>query len=339
MSVQTRLDRLVAGKWHSGAVLATSRAGVTRMAAAGDLDGDTPFFAASATKLVTTVLMVMLAREGRLALDAPFRSILTGEATAGLHVRGGTDRTGEITLRHLLQHCSGLPDYFQSATPKSGLLAELTRGNDRGWSFAEAMEMARPLGPVGAVGDLRRAHYSDTNFQILGQVIAEVEGESYAAVAQRRVFAPLGLLQTWIHTDPQDLRPPALRHGAAALMIPRAMASFQADGGMVTTAREGLDLLEGIFGGGLLPKDWWRGMDDWRRMFFPLRYGTGMMMFALPRVMTGFRRLPDMIGHSGLSGAVLFFAPQTGVMVAGTVNQIAHPGTVFRVMVEAVMAA
>ena len=337
MTMQSALEKLVRSPRHTGAVLASGGlTGPVTVAAAGDLGADTPFFAASATKLLVTALMLM--HEDRLPLDTPFRSVLSAEDTAALHVQGGRDRTAAITLRMLLQHTSGLPDYFESATPKKGLLADLTAGRDRGWSFGEAMQIARSLGPVGAPGDLRRAHYADTNFQILGRVLETVAAAPLADLMQRRLFAPLGLRSTWLYSDPADRRPATLRYKDRALPIPQAMASFQADGGLVTTAVEGLALVRAFFDGTWFPPARLTTLQDWRPMWFPLSYGTGLMRFALPRLFTGLRRMPPLLGHSGLSGAVLFHCPDTGLCIAGTVNQIDRPGTVFRLLAQAALA-
>lgn len=335
MTVQHELDRLVATRRHSGAVLAWGGpSGPASIAAAGDLDADAPFFAASATKLLVTTLILMTGTP----LDTPFREILTGPEAAALHVREGRDRTGEITLRHLLQHASGLPDYFESATPKRGLLADLLTGTDRGWSFEEAMEIARRLGPVTQPGDLTRARYSDTNFQLLGRVLETIEGRPLSEVLQLRLFAPLGLTRTWLYDDPTDDRPAPLRYREGPVAIPAAMASFQGDGGLVTTATEGLALVRATFDGTFVSPEAMAALNDWRPWQFPLSYGTGLMRFALPRPFTLFRRMPPAVGHSGLSGAVLFHVPETRQCLAGTVNQIDRPGTVFRVMAKAIMA-
>lgn len=218
------------------------------------------------------------------------------------------------------------------------MLADLLAGVDRTWTFAEAMEIARRLGPIRAPGDLRRAHYSDTNFQLLGKVIEQVHGKPLAEVMNAKLFAPLDFHQTWLATDPADTHPTALRYKDQALPILSAMASFQADGGLVTSAFEGLQIVRAIFGGTFFDAARLTPLHDWRPWQFPLSYGTGLMRFTLPRAMTGFRQMPEMIGHSGLSGAVLFYAPRTGLCIAGTVNQIDKPGTVFRLLASAALS-
>lgn len=332
MTVADLLARAVDGRRCTGIVLSAHdrRDGRSVHHAAGDLDPDRPFFAASVTKLLTAALVFQQADDGRVDLDAPFRRWLPGPETAGLNRHGGIDHTELITVRHLLAHTSGLPDHFQ---PDSGAghYAGLLRGEDRACDFAAALAIARRLGAVGAPGTLR-AHYSDTNYQLLGRLLETLAQRPLAEQMHARLFAPLGLTRTWLYTDPQDRRPKPMRHGARDLTIPRAMAATGADGGLVTTAREGLALVRAFFEGGWFDARRLPELQDWRPMFFPLRHGTGLMRFALPRWMTGFRTLPPLLGHSGLSGAFLFHAPSLGTFYAGTVNQIEPRSAPFRLL-------
>lgn len=339
-SIEHHLAQLVCRPAHTGVALSahSQSSGSELHLGAGDLDADKPYFAASTTKLYTTAVVLQLVAERRVALDDPFRRHLQGAESARLHLWQGRDCTGEITLRQLLAHTSGLPDYFEPLKGGQGLYATLVGGQDRGWTFAQAMEMARAQGARHAPGQTRRASYADTNFQLLGQVIEAVEAAPLARVMQRRLFAPLGLANTWLYDDPADLRPHPLRYRHAALHIPLAMASFQADGGVVTTARDALAFARAFFEGRLFDAGQLQALQDWRPMAFPLSYGTGMMRFALPRWMTGFRRVPPLLGHSGLSGAFAFHAPDAGLTFAGTVNQIDKPDTSFRLLVKLALA-
>lgn len=330
MTLASATGRLARHPFHPGVAVSVHGPQGEVHHAAGALTPDTPCFFASSTKLMVATVLQVLAGEG-LDLDAPFVSVVP---MAGLLRDGGRDRTGEITIRHLMAHVSGLPDYLGSATPRKGLMGALLRGQDRGWTRDEALEMARGMPPVGLPGQMRRGYYSDTNYQLLDAVIEAVEGAPIAAVLARRLFAPLGLRQTWLFTDPTDARPAPLRYRAAELRLPQAMASFAGDGALVTTTREGLVFLRALWGGAFGPVDWLTA-GPFRRVFFPVDYGAGVMRFALPRWMTGFRRFPAFYGHSGHSGAALFHAPEAGVTVAATVNQVDRPGTVFRLMLKA----
>jgi D-alanyl-D-alanine carboxypeptidase len=70
---------------------------------------------ASVTKLYTTVVVLRLVEQGQLRLEDRLTDLLPAEVTSGLHVQDGVDRTGEITVEHLLGHTSGLPDYYEDA--------------------------------------------------------------------------------------------------------------------------------------------------------------------------------------------------------------------------------
>jgi hypothetical protein len=61
------------------------------------------------------------------------------------------------------------------------------------------------------------------------------------------------------------------------------------------------------------------------------------MRFALPRVMTGLRAAPAMVGHSGASGAVAFYAPKIDLYVTGTVNQVRKRSLVYQLLTRIVM--
>ena len=327
------------GSYNPGGVLVAHRArdNVIFEGARGDLGLDTPYFGASTTKLYVTAMLMQLVEEGRLDLDAPFRRHVGGRETERLNIYGGEDRTGAITVRHLMAHTSGLPDFLEPDNSRAGLFQSLVRGQDRKLTFAEAMEITRRLGAAGLPGKTDRALYSDANYQILGKVIEALDGETFDKAFDRRIVRRLGLASTWIYTDPQDARPRPLRYGEGEMRIPEYMAFTRADGGVVTTAREALAFVRAFFEGRLFDKARVAGLQDFRPMFFPLEYGTGMMRFQLPGAMTGFRKIPPMLGHSGLSGAVLFHMPERGLSLAGTVNQVDRRSTVFQVLAKAAL--
>ena len=128
-------------------------------------------------------------------------------------------------------------------------------------------------------------------------------------------------------------------YGKEPVAIPKAMASVRADGGMVSTAREGLIFLQALMTGELFPRSYLDQMQrEWRRIFTPLEYGTGIMRFALPRYFSPLRPAPPMIGHSGASGAVLFTVPDLDLYISGTVNQIRKRSLSYNLMVRLVFA-
>jgi hypothetical protein len=75
-------------------------------------------------------------------------------------------------------------------------------------------------------------------------------------------------------------------------------------------------------------------MKQWNKIFFPLEYGIGLAKFKLPRIFSPFKPMPELLGHSGLSGAFAFYAPEKDVFLTGTVNQISNPDISYRLMLQ-----
>jgi CubicO group peptidase (beta-lactamase class C family) len=127
--------------------------------------------------------------------------------------------------------------------------------------------------------------------------------------------------------------------GVRHVRLPAAMASFPADGGIGSTAQEALTFLRAFMTGELFDAARLPAMRArWNRIFPPMQYGVGIMRFKLPRIYSPVRPMPEPIGHSGASGAVLHYAPEHDLYIAGTVNQIKKRGLPYRVMSELIAA-
>ena len=140
-SLQGVLDKIVDGKKVFGTSFAFKKDGVTWQGASGDLTIDRPYFIASTTKLFTTAIILKLRAEGKLSLEDKISKYIDASILSGLHVYKGKDYSRELSVRHLLSHTSGLPDYFQDkgASGKS-LEDEIMAGNDQFWTFEQAIE-------------------------------------------------------------------------------------------------------------------------------------------------------------------------------------------------------
>ncbi|MDO5658485.1 MAG: serine hydrolase domain-containing protein [Paracoccus sp. (in: a-proteobacteria)] len=330
-AIKARLARIIDEAHFTGASASVAWRGGEAHAGVGDLDPDRMFFAASATKLCVTALMLRGVARGLWQLDDP--AVRHGLDLRGLAVWRGEDLGASVTLRDLMAHTSGIPDYMQ-ATAGQGVLADLAAGRDRTFGYDDMIGIARGIGAVARPGDRRRAHYSDTNYQLLGRLIAQGFGADFADLCRDQLFAPLGMSASYIYTNPDDRRPVALRSGPRAVDLPLAMASVGADGGMVMTTQDGLRFVQGFFGGALFDPGALAALQDWRPMFFPLQYGTGLMRFSMPWLLAGFRQIPPMIGHSGVNGTILFAVPDQGFYIAASVNQIARRSTVYRLAMD-----
>jgi D-alanyl-D-alanine carboxypeptidase len=132
------------------------------------------FHVASMTKPVVAAVAMQLVQFGRLSLDDTIESWLPGLVARG-------DR---ITVRQLLSHTSGLPDYTR--VPAAWPVLERTPVDQR--ALVVAAGRAPPLFAPGA-----GQTYSNTNYALLGLVLERATGLSLEELLQHRVFAPLGL--------------------------------------------------------------------------------------------------------------------------------------------------
>jgi CubicO group peptidase (beta-lactamase class C family) len=163
------------------------------------LDERDLFDVASLTKVMATATLAAQAvADGRLALDAPVAVHLPGFEAAGKEA---------VTLRHLLAHSSGLPRWrpyhaLAAADPVAGAAflppgrrpsaAELRPAFERGKALVRAAVLAEPLEARPGT----RAVYCDPGFLALGFLLERTLGDRLAALAEARVFLPLGLGST-----------------------------------------------------------------------------------------------------------------------------------------------
>ncbi|MFM7599177.1 MAG: serine hydrolase domain-containing protein [Actinomycetota bacterium] len=302
-------------------------------------DAGRPFFIASGTKLYVTAILAQLHDEGLLRWDSPIAAHLPDLNLTGLSAHQGRDLGSEITVQQVMAHTAGLPDYFEGKRPDSATTFAQALDADFAWDLGDVLNWSREIGP-GAPG---KGRYSDTGYQILGAVIESLDARPFAQSVHERICTPLGLERTYVFCrhdiERYDTVTP-LRVGDKTVTIPQAMASVQADGGIVSTLADGMRFLDAFFDGTLVNPTTLRWIcSDWHRIFFPLAYGNGIMRFRMPAIMTGLRRVAPYIGHSGASGTVMFRAPDLGITVVGTVNQAEHRSMPFQLLIRTTIAA
>jgi D-alanyl-D-alanine carboxypeptidase len=286
---------------------------------------DTPYCLGSVTKMYTAAVVLGLYEQNRIDLDAAISRYLPESLIRGIHVYRGTDYSARIKVSQLIDQSSGLAN-FETGRPHGGksVLDELKAGHDRAIGTTEAMEIVRSLPPRFPPGTPGKAYYSNANCRLLGEVVESVTGEPMAANFEKKIFAPLGLQHTYLldgASSPPGVHPAAVYYKGAPANIHKYLSSNTSSGGLVSTATDSVAFLRGFFEGRLFGKKLFERMMNWNSIFFPLRYGYGLMYFRLPRLFWP-RPLPEFIGHSGTTGAFAFSCPSRSVYLAGTVDRI-----------------
>jgi D-alanyl-D-alanine carboxypeptidase len=318
-----------------GTSFAIQKDSITWIGAAGNIDINQSYFIASTTKLFTSAIVFYLFEQNKLNLEDKISKYLDNKVLKNLHVYKGKEYTQDITIKHLLSHTSGLPDYFQDKD-KNGesLEKKIVQGKDTKWSFEEAIEISKKLKPLFIPGAKNKAHYSDVNFQILGKIIEVITKKSYVENCNEIIINPLQLKHTCLFPANENNIPIDLYYKNKTLQIPKAMESFGADGGIVSNSVDMLIFIRAFFTGKIFPEKYIIEMQKWNKIFFPMQSGIGIHLFKLPWFFNPTGAVPNFIGHSGLSGALAFYVPQENIFIVGTVNQIAYPDISFKTMIK-----
>ncbi|WP_280511262.1 serine hydrolase domain-containing protein [Nocardia farcinica] len=140
----------------------------------------------SVTKTFTAAIVMQLVAEGKVDLDAAVDTYLPGLLT-GDGVDGRV-----ITVRQLLQHRSGLPEF----AGRPGADELIAAAENRTLAPAEAVSTALAHPAQFAPGT--RYAYTNTNYIVLGLLIERVTGRSYADELRDRIITPLGLTDTYL---------------------------------------------------------------------------------------------------------------------------------------------
>lgn len=154
------------------------------------------FHLGSVGKQFTGMAIMMLAEEGKLDYDDPISQHLP-------ELEGLGD---EVTIRRLLHHTSGLPDYYAD----EGLLDELF-GRAEEPTNQDALAVLADMGEsVAEPGE--EFVYNNTGYELLGTLIEEVSGEPFPDFMQRRIFEPLEMKDTFSLPNPARHADPRIAH-------------------------------------------------------------------------------------------------------------------------------
>lgn len=250
--------------WRAGEEVDVNVVGWRDIAAKAPMQRDTLFRIASMTKPVTSVAIMMLIEEGKLKLDDPITRWLPEFADMRVlkDATGPLDQTeparGEITVEDLLTHRAGLAYGFTSVGPIA-YAHEAALGSP----------LVNPLTPdawLKALGGLPlsyqpgdRMHYSHAT-DVLGFLVARIDGTSVGEALKTRIFGPLGMNDTAFWQPPEKRTRMARLYEATGDGGPLKDVSFPdtdtppafegGGGGLISTADDYLKFARAMLGGG-----------------------------------------------------------------------------------------
>jgi D-alanyl-D-alanine carboxypeptidase len=218
------------------------------------LKPDMPFRLASLTKPLTSTAILMLVESGQLALTDPLNHLLPDYPM---------DET-TITLEHLLTHTSGISEYTE--------LPEWWAINRQDVSVDQLMDLFKTLPHAFAPGT--RWAYCNSGYVLLGAIIEEISGTSYAEFLAEHIFTPLKMSSTSYEATASRIiphmvngysrAPPAYVHAEYV-----SLSHLYAAGGLISTLDDLCRWFTALYAGNML------SAETLRRMWTPYMLADG----------------------------------------------------------------
>lgn len=305
-----------------GMVLAVESSDTRRFHAAGfaNLEARIPMqdqnlhYLQSISKMYIGVATLKLFETGALQLDSPITAYLDPGVINLL------PNPSSITVRMLLNHTSGLPEYnFRPA-----YVTRLLQHPDYPFERMDYLSYIRGKPADFPPGD--HFAYRNTNYVLLSLLLDKVTGD-HAKWMQYNLFQPLSLKHTLYHTTPDYLEDPALvnsywdRYGDGILenaseLQRHNVAALWGDDGVVATAWDAIGFLKSLVDENFLKDSTWQLMQQWAKdRPGEDRYGLGLDLVSKGGI-SGY-------GHSGGgigAGCELYYFPEKKTYVFIAIN-------------------
>ncbi|MEV4008510.1 serine hydrolase domain-containing protein [Actinomadura sp. NPDC049753] len=277
--LQERVARLQS-EHHLPGVIGMARSGAdTQNAAAGygdmfmrvPADPRAKVRIGSNTKAFVSTVLLQLEAEGKLSLNDTVDRWLPGLVAAN-----GNDGR-KITIRQLLNHTSGLPDYTHDLRISGSYVADINPY--RKWDPRELVKAATANKPLSAPG--AKFNYANTNYVLGGLIIQAATGHHPAVEVTNRIIKPLGLSDTTFPEADPKLYGNWL-HGYFTIrdISFSNVQMFGAAGAMVSTQEDLADFTRALASGRLLPPAQQRELQQVASPDKP--YGLGVIMMKTP---------------------------------------------------------
>lgn len=169
---------------HQGRPLFQRGYGIRDLRTSARIDEQTDFRLASFAKQFTAMATMLLIHDGKLQYDRKLTDIFPDFPAYGR----------AITIRHLLTHTSGLPDY-------EDLMDAAEKAHGPTWSATHQIQDREVLDllkrqTAGKFAPGTSWSYSNSGYVVLGLIVARISGEPFGQFLAGRIFAPLHMAGT-----------------------------------------------------------------------------------------------------------------------------------------------
>lgn len=290
------------------------------------LNINNPFYTASITKMLTATSIGFLRDKGKLNFEDNITKYLPKALWNKLHYFKGKDYTKEITIAHLLNHSSGLPDYFTDQTfdGSPNIIDQLLINTDKIWSPQEVLGFTKEkMKPHFIPGQEYR--YSDSNYVLLALIIQNISGNSFDEFLKKYIFQPLGMNNSYINLKSLPLSSTlSMSKFYVADVELSSINSLSADwggGGLVSTTNDLIIFFQALNANKILKENTRLEMQKWVNESIGTKYGYGIRKVSL-KEFKEFNGDFTLLGHTGSTASFLWYCIELDTYIAGTFNQL-----------------
>ena len=248
----------------------------------------------------------------------------------------GADYANEVTISQLMEHTSGVADYFADPVDTGMTVAQDVVANTHTIWTPDAMLAVTRDRQHAVARPGTQFHYSDTGYVLLGLLIEAVERKPFHQVLAERFFEPLGMTDTYMPyrskpTNPHPLPIADLWLDGVNLRAAESITADWAGGGIVSTPDDLLRFAKALHTYQLVNKASYLRMSTMRNHFQTGLYsGVGMMAVRFGEFSWTLKYLPESLGHIGILATHLWYEPLTDTYIIMNYGSNALLETSFR---------
>jgi len=272
---------------------------------------DQPFHIASVGKMMTASLIGILSDKGMLDINENICNYLTDDTTQNLFVYKGVDYKSQITIRQLLNHTSGVADYFDCKTNAGSKFVDIIIATpDKIWRPIELVDFTR--NNQSAKSAPGKFAYSDTGYVLLGLIIENITKMPFQEALSVFIFNPLSMKDSYLLFGGLPINPKRkisnIWFNKKEISKLNMLSCDWAGGGIISTLSDLLIFQKALWHGKLVSSDYLQQMITINSKFHRgIYYGGGMMELRLEGFFFLLRGLPRPKGHSGILGTLMFY--------------------------------
>lgn len=185
------------------------------------IDANTPTHIASVSKTFTAMMVLKLAQEHKINLDAEFKDYFPDFNYSG------------VTIKTLLNHRSGLPNYLYFMDKLGWDKKKFMTNKD---VYAWLIQKKKQI--PGIVAPDKRFSYCNTNYALLALLIEKISGQTYPEFMKSTVFEPLGMTNSYVYTLADSARSNPSYDWRGQLIPLNAMDLVYGDKNIFSTCRD-----------------------------------------------------------------------------------------------------